>query len=151
MAGILANSSSVSMSSGTADASQTEYLTNEQVILSTTPTASTYAWSVSVPAASAAGRSAIDDDSIAAPRFTPDVAGYYVVTCNAGGTVYILRMNVTALAVASPTQALRLSPVTDSQVEAPDVGIALYYSSTQSALCVKDPNDDVFTVELTAV
>jgi hypothetical protein len=151
MAGLLANSVSVSMVSGSADASQAGFLTGEQIVLSTTPTAASYSWGVAKPSGSS-GRAALSEDDVAAPVFTPDVAGYYVFTCTiAGGTAYVLRANVTALAVASPTQALRLSPVTDAQVEAPAVGMALYYSSTQSALCVKDANDDVFTVDVTAV
>jgi hypothetical protein len=54
------------------------------------------------------------------------------------GTTYILRISVTQLAVSYALEALRLSPVADSQVATPATGVALYYSSTQSALCTKN-------------
>lgn len=153
MAGILASSVTQTMSSGTVDASQAGYLNGEQITLSTTPTGSSYAWSVSRPAGSSAGRSALSSATDAAPTFTPDVAGYYVVTCLVSGTTsYVLRLGVTSLAVQSPSQALRLSPVTDAQVEAPAVGMVLFCGSDHgNVLCVKDASDDVFTVDVTAV
>ncbi len=151
MAGILANSATVSMTSGSPDASQAGFLTGERVVLSATPTGSLYSWGIAVPNGSAAGRSSLSDDTDNNPTFTPDVAGYYVITVNVDGTTYVLRLAVTNTAVSYVTQAMRLSPVRDEQVEAPSVGLALYYSSTQGALCVKNPTDHVFTVNLTAV
>ena len=153
MAGILANSVTQTMSSASVDASQAGYLNAEQITLSTTPTGSSYAWSLSRPSGSIAARSALSSDSDAAPTFTPDVAGYWVISCLVDGTTsYVLRISVTSLAVQTSTQAFRLSPVTDSQVEAPTVGLALYCSSTQgNVLCVKDPDDVVYTVDVTAV
>lgn len=147
MAGILANSVTQTMVSGSVDASQAGYLNGEQITLTTTPAGSSYAWSVSRPAGSSAGRSALSSASAAAPTFTPDVAGYYVVTCLVDSTAYVLRLNVTSLAVQTPSQALRLSPVTDAQVEAPTVGIALFCGSDHgNVLCVKYSNDVVHVV-----
>jgi hypothetical protein len=153
MAGILANSPSVSMTSGTADAAQAGFVVGEQVVLTTLPVASsTYAWSLAIPAGSAAARSGLDDDDAASARFTPDVAGVYTAVCTVDGvTAYVLRMAATLRASASVAQAHRYSPVTDSSVAAPSVGRTLYFSSDQDALVVKDPNGDLFEVQLTAI
>lgn len=152
MPGILASSSTHTMVSTSADQAEAGYLTGEQVTLSTTPTGSSYSWGIARPNGSSPGRSSLSEDDVASPVFTPDVAGYYVITCVVDGTAYVLRLSVTSVAVASPTQALRLSPVTDAQVEAPATGIVLFCGSDHgNVLCTKDANDDVFTVDVTAV
>lgn len=141
------------MGSATADNTQAGYLVGEQIVLSTTPTGSSYAWALATPTGSSSGRAGLSEDDVAGPVFTPDVAGYYVITCLVSGTTsYVLRIAVTSLATATPTQGLRLSPVTDAQVEAPAVGVVLFCGSNHSnALCVKDASDNVFTVDTTAV
>lgn len=148
MAGILASSVTQTMVSTSVDATQAGYLTGEQVALSTTPSGTSYAWSVARPSGSSAGRSALSSDTDASPTFTPDVAGYYVITCLVSGTTsYVLRIAVTSLAVQTPSQCLRLSPVTDAQVEAPAVGVALFCGSDHgNVLCAKYPNDAVHVV-----
>jgi hypothetical protein len=152
MAGILANSASVTMASGTPDNSQAGYVVGEQVVLTATPTGTTYAWAQSIPSGSAPARSVLSDAAVAAPRFIPDVAGVYTLVCTVDSTtVYVLRISVTLAASASVAQALRFSPVPDASVAAPALGRVLYFSSDQNALVVKDPDDNLFTVDLTPV
>lgn len=145
MAGILGNSVSVVMTTSTTDQIQSGYVTGEQILLSTTPAGLSYLWSASVPQGSAAGRSAIV--GVTDPKIVPDVPGTYLVTCLVNGaTFYQLRLTVTALSVSQSTQATRYSPVTDASVPAPAAGVCLYYSSTQGALCVKNPDGSVHVV-----
>lgn len=141
------------MTSGTVDASKSGFVVGEQIVLTTLPVASsTYAWALSIPAGSAPARSALSGDDTARVLLTPDVAGMYTAVCTVDGvTVYILRISATLAASASVAQALRLSPVADASVAAPAVGRVLYFSSDQGALVVKDPNDALFTIDLTAV
>jgi len=148
MAGILANSVTQTMGSTSADATQVGYLAGEQITLSVTPSGDSYAWSIARPSGSSAARAAFSDDTAASPTFTPDLPGYYVITCLVdGATSYVLRIAVTSLAVVSPSQGLRLSPVTDAQVEAPAVGVVLFCGSQHgNALCVKNADDSVDVV-----
>ena len=60
-------------------------------------------------------------------------------------------MTAQAAAIAEPVEAVRFSPRTDASIPAPAAGVTMYYSSDQDALVVKDPSDDVFTVDVTAV
>ncbi len=151
MAGILANSVSVTQLSASADASVSGYVTAEQIVLSTTPTGASYAWALGKPSGATA-RSDLTDDTGASVAFTPDVAGYYVVTCTVGSsTIYVARISVTQSAAATSVEALRLQPKSNASVPTPSTGVALFYSSDESALCVKDASGDVFTVDLTAV
>lgn len=150
--GILANSTSITMTSSTSDDTEVGFVVGERVTLSTNPTGTTYAWSMAMPSTSSVARSGLDDDDAASVMFTPDVAGIYTIVCTVDSTTtYVLRLSITLPAQASVVQALRLSPVGDTQVAAPAVGQVLYFSSTQNALVVKDANDDVFTVDVTAV
>jgi hypothetical protein len=147
MAGITAVAASADVTSGesAADNSASGFITAEQIVLATSPAAATsYSWGLAIPQGSSAGRSALSSTTDAAPVFTPDVAGTYVITCTVdSSTSYVLRLTVTALAVAVPTQAIRFSPVTDSSVIAPALGAMLYYSSDQDALVTKLPDDSV--------
>lgn len=147
MAGILANSATVSMASGTVDNTKAGFVVGEEVVLTTLPTGTLYAWAQSIPAGSAPARSELTDDTVAAPRFTPDVAGIYTFVCTVdSATVYILRLSVTLLASASVAQAMRFSPVTDASVAAPALGRTLYFSSDANALVTKDPSGTVTPV-----
>jgi hypothetical protein len=104
------------------------------------------------PAASSRARSALSAETGATVTFTPDVAGYYVLTATVDSvTAYILRIAVTSTAISQLVEAIRFSPKTDSSVPAPALGLTMYYSSDQDALCVKDPDDAVSTVDLTVV
>ena len=154
MAGILANSASATMVAGdtAVDNNRSGYLTGEKITLTTNPTGSTYSWGLAAPSGSAAARSALNDDDAATVTFTPDVGGYYVVTCTVdGSTFYVLRLSVTAAVVGVTQEALRLQPKADSAVTAPSSGVALYYSTTQDALAIKKPDGSVHTIDITAV
>lgn len=149
--GILANSASVSMASSSSDDVKAGYVVGEQIVLSTTPAGSRYSWGTSLPSGSAPLRSALSATDIASPRFTPDVAGVYVVVCDVDGTPYVLRLSVTMRATISIAQALRFSPVPDDSVAAPAVGAVLYFSSDQDALVTKDSAGAIATIDTTAV
>lgn len=151
MAGILANSVSVSHTSSTADDTNAGYLNQERITLTTLPTGTTYQWAMSKPVASGAVAK-LSSDSAASVSFIPDVAGYYVITCTVDSTTfYVLRISVTDTVAATAREALRLQPKADAQIATPSSGVALYYSSTQDALAIKDSSGNVHTVDITAV
>ena len=153
MAGIIANSASVTIGAGStsADNTQAGYLNQEQVTCSTTPTGSAYVWSLAKPSG-ATSKSDLSSTTAASVTFTPDVAGYYVITCVVDSTTtYILRISVTDTVASTAREAIRLQPKTDAQIATPSSGVALYYSSDQGALCIKDAAGDVSTVDLTPV
>lgn len=151
MAGIIATSATTNNSASTAvDASVSGYIAGEAVTLTTTPTGSTYSWSLSVPSGST--RSVLTSDTASAPRFTPDVAGYYVITCTVNGsTVYVMRLAATALGSVGVIDALKLIPTSDASIPTPSLGATLYYSSTQSGLAIKLTDGSVETIDTTAV
>ena len=154
MAGILAESASVTMVSGDTATSKTlgGFVSSEQVSLSTTPTGTNYAWTLSIPSDSSSSRSGLSASTGASVTFTPDVDGTYVVGCTVDSTtVYTLVMTVTAATVASTTGGMHFLPRTDASVPTPATGVTLYYSSDQSALATKDSAGAVSTVNLTAV
>ena len=150
MAGITATSASASVSSPSADNTASGYVTGERITLGTTPAASSsYQWGQAAPSASALARSAVDNDTAAAPTFVPDVAGTYVVTCLVdGATTYTLRLTVQSVSIAEPVEAVRFSPRADTTIPAPAAGVTMYYSSTHSALVVKDSSNVVKPVTL---
>lgn len=153
MAGIKANSASVTMEDGdTATAKvQSGYVTGEQITLTTTGSPSTYSWSLSIPSASTAAKSALDTTTGSAPKFRPDVSGEYVVVVTVdSSTEYRINMQVTAATAVDLTGALHFSPRTDASVATPNNGATLYYSSDQSALAFKDAAGDVYTLDNTA-
>lgn len=153
MSGILANSASMTMTGGdtATDKAVSGYVCSEQITLSVTPSGSSYSWGLSKPAG-ATGRSDLNDATSASPVFTPDVAGYYVLTCLVdGATAYVLRAAVTHAAVTTAYEAIRFSPIADSRVAAPALGCCLFWSATQNALAVKLPDDSIATVGVTPV
>jgi hypothetical protein len=151
MAGIVAVASSSTHADDGADAVAVGFITGEQIKLTANPVGADYLWALAIPSTSNAARSRISGEEEKTAYFTPDAAGVYAVTVNVDGTTYILRLTVTQLAQSTALEALRLSPVADSQVAVPAAGAALYWSSTQDALALKDATGDVFTVDLTAV
>jgi hypothetical protein len=154
MSGILANSSSRPMlgAETAADKSVSNYVAGERITLSTTPTGTAYAWSLAAPTSSSVARSALSAETGASVTFVPDVGGTFMVTCVVDSTTtYVIRMTAQSAAIAEPVEAIRFSPRTDASIPAPAAGVAMYYSSDQDALCVKDPDGDVSTVDLTAV
>lgn len=155
MAGIMASSATETMVSGdtAADNSHAGYIASEMTTLSVTPSGSSYSWGQSIPSGSATARSGLSSTTDASPTFTPDVAGEWVVTCLVDGTTtYVLRLSVTAIATTTMAEAFRLQPVADSAVSAPAGSIlALYNSSTQNGLAVKNSDGTVYTVDVTEV
>lgn len=139
------------MTSSSADAVSTGYVTHERVTLSTNPTGTSYSWGMSAPIGSAVSRSALSSYDTASPTFIPDVAGVYVLTCTVDATTYTLRVTATSTSFAQLVEAVRFSPKTDASVPTPAAGLTMYYSSDQTALCVKDSAGDVSTIDLTAV
>ena len=151
MAGIKWASASLVMADGdtAADKSISGLVVGERATLSTTPTGTVYSWSLAIPSASAAARSALDDDDAARPKFTPDAAGTYTITCTVDGTSYSLRATVASVTIAESAQAIRFSPIADTTIPTPSQGVTVYYSSTQSSLAFKDDAGDVYTIDAT--
>ncbi len=150
MAGILANSATVTMVDGdtAVDQNVTGYLMNEQITLSVTGSPTNTTWGQAIPSGSGAARTALSSSSGATQRFTPDVSGYYTITCNADGTMYVLRIQVLAIAQSVAREALRLLPMANSQVPTPQTGIALF-CGTDETLRFKDSTGTVYTVTAT--
>lgn len=143
MSGILANSTSKTMVSGdtSADKSVSGYITGEQITLSVYPAAtSSVAWAEAIPSGSAAARSALSASTGTSVSFTPDVGGFYTITALVDGvTTYVLRLSVSAVAVSTPEEVLRLQQVTDAQVPAPSGStLALYNSNEHYGLVTAD-------------
>ena len=151
MAGILANSVSVTMASSatTADNAIAGFLAGEQITLSTYPTAGSggvYLWGLSKPNGSRT-TCLLSSTTDPAPTLTPDAEGYYVLTCNAGGTsAYVLRASVVAQSSPAQVSALLLLPISNAQVATPATGWVLYGSSTCGAVCTKDSSGNVHVV-----
>jgi len=154
VSGIIASSATKTMVSGdtSADNTSSGYITNEQITLTVTDASpSSIRWVQAIPSASSASRSALDDDDVATVKFTPDVGGFYTITCVVDGTTYVLRISVSAVAQNTLEGSLGLQPLTDAQVPTPSSGVNLYYSSTQSALAIKDSAGSISTIDVTAV
>lgn len=142
MAGITANSSSKTMTSGdtAADKLATGYVRNERVTLGVVPAASeSSVWSLSVPTGSNVVRSALSSDTSPTPSFVPDIGGTYSLTCQVDGvTTYVMRLTALDTAASEPVEAVRFPPREDAQVAAPTAGVAVFYSGTQTGLAQKD-------------
>lgn len=139
MAGILANSASVSMLVGSPDANQDGYLSGEQITLTVTPGASSVQWSAAKPTSSL-DSSELSADTGHSVTFTPDVGGYYVfVALVDGTTTYVLRIAVTEVAAVVPYEALRMIPTDSDTVPTPVMGGAVHESIDGTGLVVKRP------------
>ncbi len=144
MAGIGAVAASKTHVASGADVSASGFIANERVALSATPAGSGYAWSVSAPSDSRPALSDLNDDTDTTPSFTPDVAGFYVVSVLVDGvTLYVLRLEVAEVGIVRPSYALNLPSYADSQVPTPSIGVTLYYSTTASKAVVKDTSGTV--------
>ncbi len=153
MAGILANSSSKTMTSGatSADVIVTGYLRNERVTLGVTPAGSSYVWALGLPSGSSSARAKLTETTATTPAFTPDIGGTYTITCQvSGGTTYTMRLTALDSAVSEPAEALRFTPRADAQIATPAAGVAVYFSSTQSCLCLKTSTGTVRKFTTTA-
>lgn len=132
------------------DKSISGLITNESIALSTVPTGSTYSWGISKPSGATA-RSDISSATDATPSFTPDVAGYWIVTCTVDSTTsYVIRISVTQTAVTTSYEAIRFSPKTAASVPAPTVGSAVYHDTTTGLLSRKIAGGAVKTIETRA-
>ncbi len=152
MSGILANSVSKTMVSGDTAADQVTsgFVALEEITLTTTGTPTSYVWGLSKPSGSTA-RTALSSTTAASPTFTPDVEGYFVVTCLLDGTtLYILRIAVADDASVTTVSTLKFLPIADSLVPVPATGRTVYYSSTQSALVEKRPDNTVHVITVVA-
>lgn len=137
MAGILANSASVTMVTGTVDNTKSGYVVNEAITLTATPAGTDYIWAVSKPSGATA-RSDLSSSTATSSTIIPDVAGTYTIVCDVDGTDYVIRLTVAAVAVTSVANAHRLSPVTNTSVPTPALGETIFYSSTDSRLSKKN-------------
>lgn len=152
MAGIIATSVTTSLVAGdtSADKNVSGFIVGEKITLGLTAAGTTRTWSLGVPNGSAVARSALSDTDGATPYFTPDVAGYYVLTCLIDGTTtYILRIACAAEASVDQAGSIRFAPLSDATVPTPVAGATLYYSTDQSAMCVKLSNGDVMVLDTT--
>lgn len=139
MAGISAVSASKTHNASGADVAATGFLVGERIALADDPGGDGYAWNLSAPSDSAPARSALDDDTDAAPTFIPDVPGYYVVSVTVdGSTLHVLRLAVASVATVRTGEALHLLPLTNAQVSTPQTGVSLYYSTDAGKAVVKD-------------
>jgi hypothetical protein len=127
------------------DNTVTSYIKGQEILLSTTGTVASHVWAQAIPSGSAPARSALSSSTSAAPKFTPDVAGYYTVTCNADGTNYVLRIQVLEPTTATFRNAIQLPLLTSAQVPTPPVGSVNVYCEGD-ALKFKDSDGTVHTV-----
>lgn len=127
-----------------ADNSVTGFVTREQIALTVTGTPSVVAWNLARPSASVAALSDFDDVSIS---FTPDVEGFYVITCVLDGTTsYVLRVSVTQVAHITTLSAVRFMPIPSASVPVPATGRTLFCSVEEDGLAVKLPDGTVEAV-----
>ena len=138
MAGILANSASKTMTSGSADNSVSGYLVGEQIVLTVTPTGTNYVWAIAKPSGSSTARSNLDATTGASVKFTPDAEGYFTVSCVVDSTTtYTLRIAAQAIGTVTYHSASNFSPLNNAQVPVPALGATLFYSSENGALSYK--------------
>jgi len=148
MAGILANSASVTMVAGTPDGAQAGYIVNQAITLSTLPTGTTYEWGLAKPqgATARANLSATTGTGI---QFIPDTSGTWTITCTVDGvTAYVLRVTVVQVAVTTWAHAYQLPYVADASVPAPATGGTMYLSSDRGLAVLKIPGGAVISFEL---
>lgn len=152
MAGIIATGATRPMSGGetSANGSSSGYVVAEQITLSTTPTGTTYAWSITIPTDASAARCALSDDDASSVTFIPNVGGMYTASCTVdGSTTYTLVLSVTDLVVSTPHEALRLQKVSaDGSVPAPSAGaLGVFVSEATGGLVQKDEDERVIPLK----
>jgi hypothetical protein len=120
-----------------ADKAVSGYITLEEIALATTPTGTAYSWSIAKPSA-ATSRSDLDSTTDAGPAFTPDVEGYYTISCVVdSATTYIIRIAVALVASVSTLTTVRFIPVANASVPTPATGRTVYFSIESAALVEK--------------
>lgn len=146
MAGILANSATVTMTSGTPDASATGYLVGERITLTTNPTGSNYLWSIAKPGGSSIAAATLNG-SDGYIYLVPDVEGYYTVTVTVDTTTtYVLRIGAQAIGEVNYQSVSNYSPLANTQVPTPTLGGNLYYSSTADGVVYKKSDGSVISL-----
>lgn len=142
MAGIVATSATTNNSASTAtDTSVTGYLTGEEITLTTDPTGSSYSWTLSTPSGSTSAVLTSSAATSAAPKFTPDSTGYYVITVTVdSATVYVLRISAASVGTVADIGVARFAPLTNTQAPTPAAGAELFYSSTEDSFAAKMPD-----------
>lgn len=142
----------VSASSTNTDQNDTtvdNYVTDEQVTLSTTPTSSSYQWSLSKPTTST-DRCQLSDETAAAPKFVPDVAGYYALSVTvADGSVYTVTISVLQVVMATALEALRFQPMHNAAVVTPPAAGVVFWSLEVGGLAVKLADGTVHALNVT--
>ena len=155
MAGIKANSVEQSMGDGdtATDQAVSGYITDSQIVLTTTPTGTNYTWGIALPSGSSSGLAALSSTTAAAPVFTPDVSGTYVVVVDVDGTGYQLRIGVVGVKVAEFVEVLKFKPVADASVPEPEGdAVCVYCSSDQgNVITQKVAGGTLSTFDVTAV
>lgn len=152
MAGITAHSASKSHAAGATseNANVSGFIAGERIVLGITEASTSYLWGIALPggASSLAG---LSSTGAAAPTFTPDVRGTYLVTCVTDSAVYSLRMDVLAIAEVEHVDAVRLMPVEPGQVPPPELGATLFFNSETGSACLKKDDGTVHKIETTAL
>lgn len=145
MAGILANSSSVTMSSGDTEVLKvvSGFARAERITLSTYPTGTDYFWALSLPSSSSDARAYLSSTSDPIVDFVPDAPGEFIVFCEVDGTPYQLVIEANDLAQTSIVSTVKFPALYDSAVATPLAGVCLYYSINRSAFCAKMPDDTI--------
>jgi hypothetical protein len=144
LAGIAAASVTKTHAAAGADVAAVGFLANEQITLSASPAGSGYQWSITIPADSSPARSALDDDTDAAPKFTPDVAGFYTLSVLVdGATTYVLRLAVVSVSIVRQCEGLNFAPMANSQIPTPQTGFTVFNSSDLPGMAKKDSTGTV--------
>jgi len=119
------------------------YITAEQIALSTTPTGTTYEWSLAKPTGSSA-RADLSASTGASVSFTPDVAGNYGIACTVDETTtYTLLLAVANVGQVITLGILQFMPLHDAQVPTPATGRSVYYSIESAKVVEKRPDGTV--------
>jgi hypothetical protein len=145
MAGIMANSATETMVAGdtSVDKAVSGYLTRETIALTLTGSPTSARWSLAKPTTSGSITRLSETDELST-SFSPDVEGYYTVTCVIDDTTsYVLRVAVAQIAAVSTLTTVRLMPLADAQVPAPATGQTLFFSSDVESLVAKDSTGTV--------
>ncbi len=148
MAGIKANSASVTMadSDTTVDQNRTGFAANELVTLTVTGSPTSVDWLLAKPTTSAYATLAL---SGLAASVTPDIHGLYVITALVDGvTEYIIRLSVAVSGAVTVREAIHLPPVASSNLSAPAVGRLLFCDASNSHLSVLLPGGTVVDLEV---
>lgn len=131
-----------------ADNAVTGFVTRERITLSVTGSPDAVSWGLARPSGSGSACELSDSDS-ETPTITPDVEGYYVVTCLLDGvTSYVLRFSVTQVAHITTLSAIRFMPIPNAAIPSPATGRSLFCSEELDGLAVKLPDGSVSLVEV---